>query len=307
MAHHSKSRVLNQAPGCCPSSWPAAWVPNARVLGGVGERRGLRALLCIHAHNCSCIHLKDVQCQTSSGLHATIADAGMALPQVLHLAQCHGHECWLGQRGSVARVARCALQAGLAAGRPRPHFIGTHNRTLKLRQYSHPRLWLSAEPLQLWRECTGKWLGDPKRPPDFVKVPCCASFAVSGGPFGEHRRGYLAVCSLAAGQKHMAACTRPLRTHFCGKLCGLRAAFGLLQATKEAILRRPLDFYLALREWLTSGEMESKWAGISVEFHWPLILTNQTVFESPLQECLCDLYSVCNQVNASAAAAGPDA
>jgi hypothetical protein len=65
-------------------------------------------------------------------------------------------------------------------------------------------------------------------------------------------------------------------------------------ATREALLRRPLAFYTAMRDWMLETHIESKWLGIVMEFTWGLMLNGTAVADPSQETCMCSLYSVCS-------------
>lgn len=64
-------------------------------------------------------------------------------------------------------------------------------------------------------------------------------------------------------------------------------------ATKEAIQNRNLEFYVSIRDWLLESPMERYWQGVILEFTWHIMFTNQTVYDPPQGQCLCELYDWC--------------
>lgn len=62
--------------------------------------------------------------------------------------------------------------------------------------------------------------------------------------------------------------------------------------SKEAIHRRPKEWYIDLREWLMQTLIESKWLGIVLEFSWGFIFSNNAVIEISQEECLCQVYNM---------------
>lgn len=64
-------------------------------------------------------------------------------------------------------------------------------------------------------------------------------------------------------------------------------------ATRAAILRRPKEFWMGLREWLLRTTIEGKWLGIVMEFATGVIFANQTIITYSQERCLCELYSIC--------------
>lgn len=64
-------------------------------------------------------------------------------------------------------------------------------------------------------------------------------------------------------------------------------------ATRAAIIRRPKEFYVGMREWLMDTHIENKWLGIVMEFTWGITMSNSTFVNPSQEQCLCALYNVC--------------
>ena len=63
--------------------------------------------------------------------------------------------------------------------------------------------------------------------------------------------------------------------------------------TKEAILRRPKEFYEGIRRWVLETPMERYWVGAILEFSWHMMFNNLAIHDPPRDRCLCELYDIC--------------
>ncbi len=64
-------------------------------------------------------------------------------------------------------------------------------------------------------------------------------------------------------------------------------------AARQAIQRRPKQFWVDLRDWMLRTPLETKWLGIVMEFATGVIFANHTVITYSQERCLCELYSIC--------------
>lgn len=64
-------------------------------------------------------------------------------------------------------------------------------------------------------------------------------------------------------------------------------------ATREAIKRRPKEFYIGVRDWMLETHIENKWLGIVMEFQMAIMFADKTHFSVSQEQCLCDLYTIC--------------
>ncbi len=66
--------------------------------------------------------------------------------------------------------------------------------------------------------------------------------------------------------------------------------------SREAIRRRPKEFYQGLLQWMMTTPMERYWLGVVMEFSWHLMFTGETVYDPPRRLCLCELYDICTDI-----------
>jgi hypothetical protein len=65
--------------------------------------------------------------------------------------------------------------------------------------------------------------------------------------------------------------------------------------SRDAVRRRPKEFYAAALDWIAASELSSKAIAISVEFVWHLIFQpEQPWLVVEQKECLCQLYGLRN-------------
>lgn len=62
--------------------------------------------------------------------------------------------------------------------------------------------------------------------------------------------------------------------------------------SREAVRRRPKEFYAAALEWIAASELHSKTIAISIEFIWHLIFQPEPWLLVDQRECLCQLYGL---------------
>jgi hypothetical protein len=65
-------------------------------------------------------------------------------------------------------------------------------------------------------------------------------------------------------------------------------------ATREAIKRRPKEFYIGVRDWMLETKIENKWLGIVMEFQIGIMFANKTHFSVSQEQCLCEVYTICS-------------
>lgn len=65
-------------------------------------------------------------------------------------------------------------------------------------------------------------------------------------------------------------------------------------ASKQSILRNSKELYVDLRKEIMEENTDSYNVGISFEFLWHIIFTNQSVSCPPFDECYCKLYNLCS-------------
>jgi hypothetical protein len=64
-------------------------------------------------------------------------------------------------------------------------------------------------------------------------------------------------------------------------------------ATREAIKRRPKEFYIGVRNWMLETHIENKWLGIVMEFQMAIMFADKNHFSVSQEQCLCELYTIC--------------
>lgn len=71
-----------------------------------------------------------------------------------------------------------------------------------------------------------------------------------------------------------------------------------IASTHSGIFRRPKRLYMELRDWLLENghhkDAGYKFGGIALEYLWHLLFAGTPVFARSQEECMCDLYSLCN-------------
>jgi len=70
-------------------------------------------------------------------------------------------------------------------------------------------------------------------------------------------------------------------------------AAATLIATRNAIKRRPKEFYIGVRNWMLTTHIESKWLGIVMEFQMGIMFADKPHFSVSLEQCMCELYTIC--------------
>ena len=63
-------------------------------------------------------------------------------------------------------------------------------------------------------------------------------------------------------------------------------------ASREALQRRPLSFYVGIRNWLMTTNQDKYWPGISLEFSWHMMFTGEAVYDPPIDQCRRELYDM---------------
>ena len=64
--------------------------------------------------------------------------------------------------------------------------------------------------------------------------------------------------------------------------------------SKQTVLRNSKEFYMDLRREIMKDNTDSYNVGISFEFLWHIMFTNQSVFCPTYEECYCKLYNLCS-------------